>query len=156
MANEQLKLENQLCFPIYAVSRLITQEYQPLLEKLGITYPQYLVLLVLWETDNIPVSEITRRLILNTNTVTPVLKRMEAQGMITRQRSQADERKVIITLTPKGKQLQIEAALIPGKLVECLLSDNVNGEDLKKLKEQLDKIIQNLETRTAAEHPTSE
>jgi MarR family transcriptional regulator, organic hydroperoxide resistance regulator len=84
MTYEQLKLENQLCFPLYAASRLVIQKYQPHLEKPGITYPQYLVLMVLWETDSIAVSEITRRLILNTNTITPVLKRMEAQGTITR------------------------------------------------------------------------
>ena len=156
MAYERLKLENQLCFPVYAVSRLITQEYQPLLENLGITYPQYLVLMVLWETDGIPVSEITRRLILNTNTVTPVLKRLETLGMITRQRSQADERKVIVALTPKGKELQIEAAPIPEKLVECLVSSNVNGEDLKRLKDLLEKVMQNLETKTDSERPISE
>ena len=103
MAYEQLKLENQLCFPVYAASRLIIREYQPHLDKLGITYSQYLVLMVLWEKDSIAVSEITQRLILNTNTVTPILKRMEAQGLITRQRSASDERKVIITLTPNLK-----------------------------------------------------
>ncbi len=144
MAYEQLKLENQLCFPLYAASRLVIQEYQPHLEKLGITYPQYLVLMILWETDSIAVSEITRRLILNTNTITPVLKRMEAQGIITRQRSDADERKVIVTLTPKGKELQIEAASIPEKLVAGLLSSNVDGEDLQRLKDQLHVIIQYL------------
>jgi DNA-binding MarR family transcriptional regulator len=80
MAYEQLKLENQLCFPLYTASRLVIQEYQPHLDKLGVTYPQYLVLMILWETDSIAVNEITRRLILNTNTITPVLKRMEAQG----------------------------------------------------------------------------
>ena len=87
MAYEQLKLENQLRFPVYAASRLIIREYQPHLDKLRITYSQYLVLMVLWEKDSIAVSEITQRLILNTNTVTPILKRMEAQGLITRQRS---------------------------------------------------------------------
>lgn len=149
MAYEQLKLENQLCFPLYAASRLVIQEYQPHLEKLGITYPQYLVLMILWETDSIAVSEITRRLILNTNTITPVLKRMEAQGIITRQRSDEDERKVIVTLTPKGKELQIEAASIPEKLVAGLLSSNVDGEDLQRLKDQLHVIIQYLVDKQA-------
>lgn len=141
MAYEQLKLENQLCFPIYAASRLIIREYQPLLDKLRITYSQYLVLMVLWETDNLAVSEITRRLILNTNTLTPILKRMEAQGIITRQRSNEDERKVIISLTPKGKQLQAEAASIPAQLVAGLVSEDIQVEDLKKLKDQLYFII---------------
>ena len=147
MAYEQLRLENQICFPLYAASRLVIQEYQPLLDKLGITYPQYLVLMVLWETDSIAVSEITHRLILNTNTVTPILKRMEAQGIIQRQRSGEDERKVIVTLTPKGKELQIEAASIPDKLVAGLNSDHVNAEDLKTLKDLLYQIINHLSKR---------
>jgi len=141
MAYEQLKLENQLCFPVYAASRLIIREYQPHLDKLGITYSQYLVLMVLWEKDGIAVSEITERLILNTNTVTPILKRMEAQGLITRQRSASDERKVIITLTPKGRQLQAEAASIPEQLVSGLVSDDSKVADLQKLKDQLADLI---------------
>jgi len=149
MAYEQLKLENQLCFPLYAASRLVIQEHQPHLEKLGITYPQYLVLMVLWETDSIAVSEITRRLILNTNTITPVLKRMEAQGIITRQRSEEDERKVIVTLTPKGNRLQIEAASIPEKLEADLVSSNVKMEELQKLKDQLYVIIHYLSNKQA-------
>src|SRR5512133_2652142 len=102
MEYEQLKLSNQICFPLYAASRLITREYQPYLDKMEITYPQYLVLLVLWETDGIPVNEIAQKLILNTNTITPLLKRMETQGLITRKRSENDERKVIVCLTGKG------------------------------------------------------
>jgi MarR family transcriptional regulator, organic hydroperoxide resistance regulator len=149
MAYEQLKLENQLCFPLYAASRLVIQEYQPHLEKLGLTYPQYLVLMVLWETDSIAVSEITRRLILNTNTITPVLKRMEAQAIITRQRSEEDERKVIVTLTPKGKELQIEAASIPEKLVAGLVSSNIEMEELQTLKDQLYVIIHYLSNKQA-------
>jgi DNA-binding MarR family transcriptional regulator len=84
MEYEQLKLNNQLCFPVYAASRLITREYQPHLDKLGVTYPQYLVLMVLWETDGISVNEIAQKLILNTNTVTPLLKRMELLNLISR------------------------------------------------------------------------
>ncbi len=141
MAYEQLKLENQLCFPVYAASRLITREYQPFLDKLEITYPQYLVLMVLWEKDSLSVNEITEKLILNTNTITPILKRMEAQGIITRKRSEEDERRVIITLTPKGKQLQSEASSIPEKLVARLVSEKVSLEELKILKDQLYKII---------------
>ncbi len=150
MAYEQLWLENQICFPLYAASRLVIQEYQPHLDRLGITYPQYLVLMVLWETDSIAVSEITRRLILNTNTVTPILKRMEAQGIITRRRSEEDERKVIVTLTPKGKALQIEAASIPEKLVAGLNSGNVNMEDLKTLKDLLYLIVDHLLKKQAS------
>ncbi len=149
MDYEQLRLENQLCFPLYAASRLVIQEYQPHLEKLGITYPQYLVLMVLWETDSIAVTEITHRLILNTNTITPLLKRMEAQGIITRQRSEEDERKVIVTLTPKGKQLQVEAASIPERLAEGLVSSEVKIEELQRLKDQLYSIIHYLSKKQA-------
>ena len=148
MAYEQLKLENQLCFPVYAASRLIIREYQPHLDKLGITYSQYLVLMVLWEKDGIAVSEITERLILNTNTVTPILKRMEAQGLITRQRSGSDERKVIITLTPKGRQLQAEAASIPDHLVSGLVSEDIKVEDLQELRDQLSDIIRYLSEKS--------
>lgn len=147
MVNEQLRLENQICFPLYAASRLVIQEYQPYLDQLGITYPQYLVLMVLWETDSIAVSEITQRLILNTNTVTPILKRMEAQGLITRRRSEEDERKVIVTLTPRGKQMQIEAASIPERLVASLVSSRVNPDDMKTLKDLLHVIIDHLDKR---------
>lgn len=148
MVYEQLKLENQLCFPVYAASRLITREYQPLLEKLGITYPQYLVLMILWEKDNVSVDEITHRLILNTNTITPILKRMEAHGMITRDRSKEDERRVTISLTPYGKNLQEEAACIPENLVSKLITEKSSIEDLKKLKDQLNLIINNLQNNS--------
>jgi len=137
MTYEQLKLENQLCFPVYAASRLIIREYQPHLERLGITYPQYLVLMLLWETDDRTVNEIAQALILNTNTVTPILKRMEAMGLIARRRSAEDERRVIVSLTPKGMQLREEAARIPEQLVEGLVTDEINLEDLHRLKEQL-------------------
>jgi DNA-binding MarR family transcriptional regulator len=141
MAYEQLKLENQLCFPIYAASRLITREYQPHLDRLGITYPQYLVLLVLWETDNLTVNEIAHRLILNTNTITPVLKRMEAQGLISRQRLPEDERKVLISLSDKGKELRNSAAEIPEKLAASLKTQDVTLDDLLTLKTRFNSII---------------
>ena len=149
MAYEQLKLENQLCFPLYAASRLVIQAYQPHLEKLGLTYPQYLVLMILWETDNLSVNEIAHRLILNTNTITPVLKRMEAQGLIARKRSEEDERRVIVTITPKGKQLQIEASPIPEKLVAGLVSDDINLHQLQALKDQLHMLIHHLSNQQA-------
>lgn len=141
MAFEQLKLENQLCFPVYAASRLITREYQPYLDKLGITYPQYLVLLVLWEHSSMTVNEISQKLILNTNTITPLLKRMESLGIITRLRSGSDERKVIIQLTEKGKQMQTEAAKIPEQLGSEITSEAMNINDLLDLKEKLYTII---------------
>jgi DNA-binding MarR family transcriptional regulator len=144
MLPEQLKLENQLCFPVYAASRLITRIYQPYLDEIGITYPQYLVLLVLWERDERTVNEISRRLFLNTNTTTPLLKRLEAQDLVTRHRSGDDERKVIIALTAKGKKMQSMAADIPGKISASLASKTMNVTDLIELKEKLYSIIDTL------------
>ena len=120
MEYEQLKLENQLCFPFYAVSRLIIRAYQEDLDRLGITYPQYLVLMVLWEKDGISVNEIAEKLILNTNTVTPLLKRMEAMQLITRTPSTMDQRKIIIQLTSQGWAMRESAAEIPLKLMNKL------------------------------------
>lgn len=141
MAYEQLKLENQLCFPVYAASRLITREYQPFLDKLKITYPQYLVLMVLWEHNGLPVNDIAKKLILNTNTITPLLKRMEQQGLIKRNRSDEDERKVLVQLTGKGKKLQEKAAQIPEELVKRLSNSKLKTADLVKLKENLNAVI---------------
>lgn len=141
MATEQLKLANQLCFPLYAASRLITRSYQPYLNELGITYPQYLVLLVLWEHDGLTVNEISNKLILNTNTTTPLLKRLEVLGIITRKRSGDDERKVLITLTDKGRSMEQVAAGIPQKLGAALLPEGMNEEDLIELKEKINTII---------------
>lgn len=148
---DQLKLGNQLCFPVYAASRLIIREYQPYLDKLDITYPQYLVLMVLWETDTISVNEISKKLILNTNTITPLLKRMETQGIIERHRSENDERKVIVNLTQKGKLMQIEAAVIPEKLASGLISDTMKIEELIDLKHKLDVIINFLNEKNNSE-----
>jgi Transcriptional regulators len=141
MNYDQLKLENQLCFPVYAASRLIIRQYQPFLDKIGITYPQYLVMLVLWEKDGISVSEITQKLILNTNTVTPLLKRMETMGLISRARSGEDVRKVIICLTDEGRALKEEAALIPAELSTGLLSGEICVADLLDLKDKLYALI---------------
>ncbi len=141
MTYEQLKLSNQFCFPVYAASRLIIREYQPHLEKLGITYPQYLVLMVLWETDNITVNEISQKLILNTNTLTPLLKRMESQGIITRKRSDPDERKVIIQLSEKGREMRIEAASIPDKLVSGLNKGTLSMQELIETRSRLNVLI---------------
>lgn len=141
MSYEQLKLEQQICFPVYAASRLITREYQPYLDKLGITYPQYLVMLILWENDHVPVNDIAKKLILNTNTITPLLKRMEQQGLLIRERSKEDERKVLVQLTEKGSQLQEQASLIPEQLLNQLQGSELDVQDLLKLKEDLSSVI---------------
>lgn len=147
MESEHLKLSNQLCFPVYAASRLITREYQPFLDKLGITYPQYLVLLVLWETDGVPVSDISAKLILNTNTLTPLLKRMEAIDIINRKRSDVDERKVIINLTKKGLEMKENALQIPLELVKGLQSSTLSVDELLELRSNLNKLIDYLKQK---------
>lgn len=144
MAIEHLKLDNQLCFPIYATSRLIIRSYQPYLDKLDITYPQYLVLLVLWETDGMTVNAISKRLILNTNTITPLLQRMENQHLIVRQRSSVDERKVVVSLTEKGRLMQDDAQAIPTQLGTKLLSGRLNLEEMTDLKTKLCELIDEL------------
>lgn len=141
---EQLKLKNQLCFPVYAASRLIIREYQPYLDKLGITYPQYLVLIVLWENDDITVNKIAQTLILNTNTVTPLLKRMESLNIVTRKRSSEDERRVIVSLTEKGHKMKFEAASIPEELVKKLDKSDLTIEQLLELKSLLGTLIKSL------------
>ena len=104
MAFEQLKLSSQLCFRLYSASRLVTQTYNPFLDKLGITYPQYLVMMVLWETDNQPVNDIAHKLLLETNTVTPLIQRMEKMGLVIRTRGMVDSRQRIVSLTKEGKR----------------------------------------------------
>ena len=130
---DQLKLENQLCFRLYTASRLITQAYRPFFEPLGITYLQYLVLLVLWEHDNLPVSEITSRLMLETNTVTPLLQRMEREGLIVRTRGTVDTRQRIVSLTKKGHDMQ-----------ERWEGNHPMVDDMIAMKTTLDNIIETL------------
>jgi DNA-binding MarR family transcriptional regulator len=113
MSEQVLKLDNQLCFPLYAAARLITQAYRPHLDALGLTYAQYLVLLVLWERDGQTVSEIGQRLLLDSGTLTPVLKRMAAAGLVRRSRRACDERLVENRLTPAGRRLERRAARVP-------------------------------------------
>ena len=110
-------LDNQLCFSLYAASLAMTKVYKPLLDALGLTYPQYLVMLVLWESDGHTVSALGERLSLDSGTLTPLLKRMEAAGWLARQRPNEDERRVHVVLTPTGRALQARAAHVPGCVV---------------------------------------
>lgn len=141
MYTEQLKLENQVCFPLYATSRIITKLYQPYLNELEITYPQYLVLMVLWENDQQNVSDICSCLLLETSTLTPLLKRLESKGFIRRTRSSTDERHLIIELTEKGKQAKETASSIPMKIFESIKSDKISVEDILHVKSVLTEII---------------
>lgn len=135
---DNLCLENQLCFKLYAISRQVTNRYRPLLDALDITYPQYLVMLVLWEEKSITVKELGLRLYLDSGTLTPLLKRLEQKQLLSRDRDAADERSVIITLTAEGKKLQQKAKKIPETLGKCLTTSKT---EYKQLKEQLDALL---------------
>ena len=137
-------LENQLCFRLYTASRLLTQAYHPLLSKHGLTYPQYLVLLVLWEKDGQPVNDIAKRLYLETNTVTPLIQRMEKEGILTRTKGTKDARQMIVTLTKKGKQLQDQLAEVPFTLGNAVICESVTPETAPVLFRMLDDVIAKL------------
>ncbi len=117
---EAMKLSNQLCFPLYAAARSVISLYTPLLKPLGLTYTQYLVFLVLWEKDGLPVGEICGKLMLDSGTLSPLLKKMEQAGYIERRRGAGDDRVVLITLTEKGKELQEKAKDIPRRVGSCV------------------------------------
>ena len=118
--NEALKLENQLCFPLYAAARNVTGLYTPWLKPFGLTYTQYIVFLVLWEKDGVSVTEIGEKLMLDNGTISPLLKKMQQAGYIERTRSERDDRVVVITLTEAGKALQEQTKDVPAKVASCL------------------------------------
>ncbi|WP_445406701.1 MarR family winged helix-turn-helix transcriptional regulator [Acinetobacter seifertii] len=138
---QNLKLENQLCFLIYSTNLALNQLYRKLLTPLGITYPQYLVMLVLWEKDEITVSEIGNKLFLESSTLTPILKKLEAIQLVNRTRSKEDERQVIITLSEKGKKLKEQAINIPAYILEASSCDMTT---LLGLKDQLTQLRTNI------------
>ena len=141
----ELQLDNQICFRLYSAARLITQAYTPMLTELGITYPQYLVLMVLWEKDNQPVNDIAHRLLLETNTVTPLLQRMEKLGIVSRKKGEQDKRQQIVSLTKKGSAMEEQAyQLIPKGMGEQLSSCPLQIEDYQNLAQQLDSLIETL------------
>lgn len=148
MAYEQLKLDNQGCFRLYTAARLVTQAYQPWFAKLGITYTQYLVLMVLWEQDGQPVNDIAHRLVLETNTVTPLIKRMEAMKMVTRRKGKEDGRQTIVSLTEHGKALEAEAAKIPSCLTGVLHEAGIEDETFISLIPLLDEIISKMKPKS--------
>ena len=142
---EQLKLDNQLCFRLYAASRLVTQAYHPYLAELGITYPQYLVLLVLWEQDAQPVNDLARRLHLETNTVTPLLQRMEKEGLVSRKRGKEDGRQVIVSLTARSREMEDRAAAIPAAVGARAACSRLTPASVPELFATLDELIATLE-----------
>lgn len=135
--NEQLALDNQFCFALYSTNLALHKLYRQLLAPMNLTYPQYLVMLVLWEKDDITVSEIGERLFLDSATLTPLLKRLESAGMIRRQRSRQDERQVVITLSESGRELQQQAASIPQAIGCAMACDNATLLDIKQQLEEL-------------------
>ncbi len=130
---EQLRLENQLCFPLYACARQVVNRYTPLLKPLGLTYTQYILLMVLWENDGQTVGEIGRRLYLDNGTLTPMLKKMESQGYVERRRCKDDERVVKINLTESGWELREKAKDIPLQVGGCVALEQDEAQTLYKL-----------------------
>ena len=127
-ADQPLRLDNQICFAVYSAAHAFNRVYKPLLDRLGLTYPQYLVMLVLWESDGVPVKEIGERLFLDSGTLTPLLKRLELAGLIKRTRSTEDERQVLIGLTSQGHALKDKARAVPPSILaasECSVPELV-------------------------------
>ncbi len=144
----QLHLDNQLCFALYSASRLVIRSYTPLLKPMGLTYPQYLVLLVLWQTneekvEGLSIKQLCEKLLLDTGTLTPLLKRMEKAGLISRRRNTTDEREVQIFLTERSREMHKEARSIPARL-SCNSSSEIN--ELMSLKNNLEKLINELKS----------
>ena len=137
---EAMKLANQLCFPLYAASRNVISLYTPWLKPLGLTYTQYLVLLVLWEKDTVTVGEICRKLMLDNGTLSPLLKKMQQAGYVERKRSAEDDRVVVVTLTEEGKALQEKAKDVPGKVAGCI---DLPEEKTKQLYTLLYELLEN-------------
>lgn len=144
MSNENLKLSRQACFRLYTAARLLIQVYQPWFAQLGITYTQYLVLMVLWEQDGLPLNAISRRLYLESNTLTPLIKRMEAMKMVVRKKNKDDARQTIVTLTEHGRALQQQAAVIPDCMTSVLHERGMADEEFIAMIPTLDHLIEAL------------
>ncbi|MFF3911188.1 MarR family winged helix-turn-helix transcriptional regulator [Streptomyces sp. NPDC001848] len=146
MTNEEmdgsLLLDDQLCFALYAAQRAVTAAYRPFLEDLGLTYPQYLVLLVLWERGETTVKELAAALRLDYGTVSPLLKRLEAAGLVRRERSARDERSVLVAVTGRGEELRERAARVPGAL---LTATGLDGPEIARLREELWRLAEKAE-----------
>lgn len=141
-SDDSLLLDNQMCFALYSTSLLMTKVYKPLLHELGLTYPQYLTMLVLWERDGMTVGEISTRLLTDPGSLTPLLKRLEAEGMLSRTRSRDDERVVIVQLTEQGRALREQACSVP----DSILRASGQGEkDLQALQTHLLELRKNLQ-----------
>lgn len=138
---DSLKLENQLCFPLYACSKEIVRRYKPFLDGLDLTYTQYIAMMVLWESGSATVKELGEKLYLDSGTLTPVLKKLESKGYITRERSEQDERNLIITITEEGEELKEQAVSIPEKMSVCV---RLSPEEARTLYTLLNKLLSSL------------
>lgn len=138
MNDEILKLNNQLCFPLYACSREVIKKYKPFLDAIGLTYTQYIVMMVLWDTKSINVKSLGEQLYLDSGTLTPLLKKMEIQGLVKRERDLKDERNLIVTITEQGENLKAQASDIPLKMRECL---SLSADEAKMLYQLLYKLL---------------
>ena len=140
---DPLKLENQMCFPLYAAARKVTGLYTPYLSGLDLTYTQYIAMMVLWEHGTVSVRDMGKKLFLDSGTLTPVLKKLEEKGLITRARDPQDERNLVVTLTPQGEALREPAAEIPGRMAGCIPLDPGDAMTLYRI---LHKMLERKET----------
>ncbi|GLX69984.1 MarR family winged helix-turn-helix transcriptional regulator [Paenibacillus glycanilyticus] len=143
--DELLKLENQLCFAFYSCSREMTKLYRPILAELGLTYTQYITMLALWEQDHVSVKELGAKLLLDSGTLTPLLKKLEAMGLLTRARDKADERHLIVRLTEEGAALKEKASLVPIRLFE---GTTVDPEEIFALRKQVQTLMSKISDAT--------
>jgi len=137
---DSLKLENQICFPLYACSREVIKQYKPFLDNIDLTYTQYITMMVLWEHESITTKELGKLLYLDSGTLTPLLKKMESKGLLTRKRSREDERNLIVTITDSGRSLKEKAVSIPEQMVQCSNLDSKDAADLYRI---LNKMLEN-------------
>lgn len=148
-----LYLDHQLCFPLYAASRLTTKIYTPLLAELDLTYPQYLVMLVLWQHPKQSVNQIGEKLMLASNTLTPLLKRLEQKKLISRARSKSDERTVFINITKEGDALKEKALCIPEKILHSFSDQSVSITEILQFQQTLNKLVDTLQRKTSETNP---
>lgn len=138
---DALKLENQLCFPLYAAAREVIKQYRPFLDELGITYTQYVTMMVFWEEKSLSVKELGQKLFLDSGTLTPVLKSLEKKGFLLRQRSKEDERVLIVKITPEGEALRDRATGVPGAVSSCI---RISPEEAVQLHSLLYKVLDSI------------
>ena len=138
-----LKLENQLCFPLYVCSKEIVKKYKPFLEEIGLTYTQYIIMMAMWEHEELSVKELGEYLFLDSGTLTPVLKTLEKKGFLFRERSSKDERILMVTLSESGKELREQAVAVPVKMQGCISIDEKDAADLYRI---LHKMMENMKS----------